>query len=163
MYFFPWATVRICSSDKPAILKGRLEATLDKYRWFRFGSSDGKELEGKMEGDSFKLQRIISYRNSFRPVFIGRFEERSGETIVHVKMRLHYLIIVFSVLWTLICSVGLIGTCISVYRGESPAAIALIPFVMLLLFWSMSSIFFHLERRRTENVFMRIWDVTISR
>ncbi len=163
MYFFPWATASIRSSEKPDVLKGRLDATLDNYRWFRFGGSDGKELEGKMEGDSFKLQRIISYRNSFRPVFIGKFEERRGETIVHLKMRMHILIIVFSVLWTLICTIALIGTCLSVYRGESPAAVALIPFVMLVLFWSMSSIFFHLERRRTENVFMRIWDATISR
>lgn len=54
---------------------------------------------GKLEGNTFNLQRDITYRNSFLPRIQGSIAPAAVGTTVVVSMSLHPLVILFMVLW----------------------------------------------------------------
>src|SRR5690606_4803834 len=49
---------------------------------------DHKPYEGSINGMSFKISRIIGYRNSFLPIINGVIEKDNRGVKVHVKMGL---------------------------------------------------------------------------
>jgi uroporphyrinogen-III synthase len=57
--------------------------------WYPLSGKVEQEFEGTVTEKGFKVNRIITYHNSFLPIMIGRFEERPGSTRVIVQMRLH--------------------------------------------------------------------------
>jgi hypothetical protein len=67
------------------------------FRWPSFG--DHRFFEGRVAGDRFKIQRFINYQNAWLPVIEGTFRPDNIGTIVTVKIRL---------IWPLV--VGLSGT-----------------------------------------------------
>jgi len=60
---------------------------------------DGNYFAGKIEGHRFRLQRIISGRNSFLPQVRGRISTPGGGTQVRVTMFMHPLVYIFMLFW----------------------------------------------------------------
>jgi len=81
-------------SDVIEMLKNKIEP-IKYFRWFYTGNG----FEGKVYDDGFKIQRIISGRNSFLPIIIGKIKNTSTGSIIHIKMRLHYLVTAFMSIW----------------------------------------------------------------
>jgi hypothetical protein len=52
-------------------------------------------FEGTVEGDRFKISRIIRYRNSFLPIIEGTFRRNDGATLLDLKMRMAWPVVVF--------------------------------------------------------------------
>jgi hypothetical protein len=53
-------------------------------------------FEGTVEGDRFKISRIIRYRNSFLPVIEGTFRrDESARTLVALNMRMAWPVAIF--------------------------------------------------------------------
>ncbi len=53
-----------------------------------------------MEGDAFKITRIISYQNSFMPVIHGRIVSTPRGTEVRILMRPYLFVILFLAVWS---------------------------------------------------------------
>ena len=64
-----------------------------------FFSNNGEFFNGKILENSFKIQRNISYRNSFLPVIIGKIEENDFVSKVNIKMRMNLFIKGFMTFW----------------------------------------------------------------
>ena len=59
-------------------------------------SSGGKYFWGTISEDSFKIRRIIWYRNSFQPIIRGNIVELTSGTRVETTMRPHWFVIAFT-------------------------------------------------------------------
>ncbi len=64
-----------------------------KFRFFSSNSS--KTYEGKIEGKTFDISRIINYRNSFLPQISGAVSREPDGTAIKIKMQLHPVVFVF--------------------------------------------------------------------
>ncbi len=96
------------------------------FRWpFR---SDHRYFEGTVQGDRFKINRIINHRDSFLPIIEGSFRGAGSETIVTLNMRMAWLVVIFcsgfmlALLWSFIrqsafhgAQTGLIGMMLFMY------------------------------------------------
>lgn len=56
-------------------------------------------FNGKIFEDSFKIQRNISYRNSFLPVIIGSITEAENGSEITMKFRLNLFVTGFMTFW----------------------------------------------------------------
>lgn len=59
-------------------------------------SSGGKYFWGTISEDSFKIRRIIWYRDSFQPIIRGNIVELTSGTRVEITMRPHWFVIAFT-------------------------------------------------------------------
>ncbi len=69
-----------------------------------------KEFRGTVHPYYFKIERIITYRNSFQPVIQGRVSQWLGESTIKITMRPVIGVIVFMCLWMGI--IGIVCLCI---------------------------------------------------
>lgn len=66
----------------------------------RIGRTDsGSVFVGSHDDESFKVVRVIRYRNSFLPVIRGRLVRGDSGTDVRLVMLLHPLVAAFMLLW----------------------------------------------------------------
>ena len=61
---------------------------VEKLSFSLSGYAGTKPVLGKIRGDSFRLQKRISYRNDCRPFFYGRFVPSEGGTLIEGKFRM---------------------------------------------------------------------------
>ncbi|UZR99719.1 hypothetical protein [Chondrinema litorale] len=119
----------------------RLNEVVEPKKTFRmngfFGNSEHKPYEGSIHNMSFKINRIIGYRNSFIPIITGTLEEEMNGTKVNVKMRLHSFVIVFMFIW--FGGVGIASLAVISYylNNENFEPMSLIPFGMLIFGYAM--------------------------
>jgi hypothetical protein len=59
----------------------------------------GKEFEGSVTQQGFKIQKIIHHRNSFLPILYGKFIPTENGTKVDVYLTLDVLMIIFVCVW----------------------------------------------------------------
>ncbi|MBN1467581.1 MAG: hypothetical protein JXM74_08600 [Fusobacteriaceae bacterium] len=121
---------------------------------------DSKKFWGKVELDSFKIERQISYRNNFLPVIIGRMIENEEKTIIEIKMRMHILVEIFVIIWlSFALSIGGITGKLFLknlinnggFKGE-----LLTPFFMFLLGLTLTNVAFWLEVRKVKEEFIKL-------
>ena len=77
----------------------RLAHSVEPKKVIRWFSTNHKPYEGDVTSDSFKISRIIHYRNSFLPQITGSIRSDLGRTLVEIRMALHPVVLVFLVLW----------------------------------------------------------------
>jgi hypothetical protein len=52
------------------------------------GNATNKPYEGYITGNTFKINRIISYKNSFLPIINGHIYSLSGKTYIKIEMKI---------------------------------------------------------------------------
>ena len=82
-----------------------------KSTWFGLGTAfvqkSGSGYEGVIQSDSFKINRVISYRNSFLPVIKGSVSSFMGEREITISMELNLFVKLFMIFWLVItCSIS---------------------------------------------------------
>lgn len=111
-----------------------------------------KPFRGKVSGDRFQLRAKSGRRNSFAPVFFGRFQGQASGTIIEGHFAMSPLVRIFIALWfgffvlAACCVVGSIGgNLISTYLAnegnlsqievevEPEAIVALVPLLAMPL------------------------------
>lgn len=164
MKFLPIENITYKTKLKEAEIFGRLSDLIEPEKTFRLGffsSGPTKPYEGRINGSTFDIRRIISYRNSFLPRINGIIEKDYDGINIKVKMRLHIVVIIFLCFW---CGgVGL--ACIAVltqFFGQSdfnPAT--LIPFGMLLFVYVLTMAAFKYESNKSKKDLQRIFEAEI--
>ena len=85
-------------------------------------------FNGNISEDSFKIQRNISYRNSFLPVIIGTIKETDNGSEISMKMRLSLFVTGFMIFWFSF----VIIFCLMMPFIKFDFPICLVPYLMLV-------------------------------
>jgi len=116
--------------------------------------------EGKIVNESFRINRIIYYRrNSFLPSIIGSIKSGINGTVVQMKMRPVWMVLIFMAIW-----LGIVGAvCLAILyliltnfnktftQGLSPASI--IPFAMFIFGYGILMIGYRIESSKSRDFF----------
>jgi hypothetical protein len=138
---------------------GILRLNTDGKRPGIFRQASDKCFWGSVFPNGFKLSPIITYRNSFLPVIVGRLEQDDG-TVVDVRMRLNGFTTVFMSFWLLMCMAFIaIGT-VAVAVSQGVASAMIVPFLMLIFGYGMMLYCFSHSARAAKEELFRILDVS---
>lgn len=119
-----------------AEIRGRLSASLAKG-WF--GNSPGACWRGRVQGEQFRLSRLIHHRNSFQAEFEGRVvAAQDGSTELQVRARMSVWVLVFCAMWC--CMLGGLGVAVLAAGDLQQAAV---PGFMLLFMFALCQFGFH--------------------
>jgi len=114
----------------------------------RIPGRNGALFSGTCDDRSFKIVRLIQYRNSFLPVIRGRLLQGAMGTDVRLIMMLHPVVAVFMVLW---CS-GLVFGVARGFAESGMTALALGPLLMCLFGISLTSVGFFPEALKAQRL-----------
>ncbi len=96
---FPFRRITLESSLPVVYVLKRVEQAVEPRRLWRF-SRVHRDFEGMVSRSTFKITRIIHYRNSFLPIIVGKVQPRlEGGTRVEITMRLNRAVAAFMILW----------------------------------------------------------------
>lgn len=136
----------------------RLSDNIEPKKSFRFGlfgSSSTKAYEGEISEYTFRINRIIYYRNSFLPEITGDILSLPGQTQINIKMKLTPLVLIFIIFWLGFVGLFSIGILVNalphlkqIGQGGFPSR-ALIPFGAFIFGCLLTSIAFKVESRKS--------------
>ena len=113
-----------------------------------------KTFRGKLQDDQFRLQRIISYRNDFKPIIKGQIlDDPKGAKII-IDFSLSGPTAFFLFIWF----GGLIAGIIGIYWQDNGLNSIYIPIVMIVFGYVATTAAFNYETRKSEKAFMEIFD-----
>ena len=78
-----------------------IKNTLEPKKYLRFINTTSYKYEGELKNNKFKINRIIGYQNSYRPVITGEFIDKIEYREIHIKMLLNQFVVVFLIIWIL--------------------------------------------------------------
>ena len=114
--------------------------------------------QGQIDGSEFKFHRIIFYRNSFLPVIVGNVEQGpDGGTIIHVKMRLHYLVMVFLAYLIQFWSIFFIYSLREFYDSQNSTWESN-PILILLAIYAVILLGFKIEANKDKEVLCELFE-----
>lgn len=141
----------------------KLNEVVEPYKAGYLPYHDGgdKPYEGEVTNDTFKINRIIKYRNSFIPKISGQvFSEEKG-TGIKIKMRLNMAVIVFSIFLALFdIAFIIILTVAGVYSeiDESTIFFLLFPGLFLVFGYAMLMGCFKYESIKSKKFFKELFN-----
>jgi hypothetical protein len=124
-----------------------LAANVEPSQWLRF-RGNRCPWEGEVMTESFRIRRIIRYRNSYLPLLRGHIIATSGGSIVEGTMTLQPIVLGFMIFW--FSGVILLGgsMTVSLLAHGAWQPMALIPLGMLVFGWILTSGAFTFEARK---------------
>jgi len=114
---------------------------------FGLGMDSTPPFIGKVEGNSFRIQRDIRYRNSFVPRIYGQVATSENGSRISVEMNFHPLVTVFLVFWFVV--VGMAGIAMAI---SGNLLNALFPLGMCLFAAGIALIGFSPEARKARRL-----------
>lgn len=158
-FFLPFDNFKLSTKLTSAEVQARLAATIEPknvFRFFQFRNKPTKAYEGQIDGTSFRMSRIIAYRNSFLPVIRGEISSHLDKTQVSIKMRPSTGVIIFMLFWLGVVGFLCLATLVAAVRhfnqvvqhGFSPAA--LIPFFMFAFGYGLITFGYRLEAPKSK-------------
>lgn len=164
MKYLPIENITYKTRLKEEELIRRLSETIEPKKIFRFGifgRNSTKTYEGQIIGKTFKIRRIIRYRNSFLPRIKGIIENDHEGMSIHVKMRLHAFITVFICLWWGGAVFAFIAFLIQESEKSEISAALFLPLGMLLFAYILTLGGFKFESNKAKNDLKRIFEAEI--
>ncbi|WP_343330601.1 hypothetical protein [Polaribacter staleyi] len=99
---------------------------------FSFNQPQKKELfEGNFEQDNFKIQRIITERNSFLPQIKGQILPSINGTRLVADLKIHSSVIVFMLFWLTFVGFAFITGIIGVINQGINPLFLIVPLIMI--------------------------------
>jgi hypothetical protein len=93
MFYIPYCRIQLKSKLKTDEIERRLNEQLGPFSPVSgILRGNHKYFQGSLENGNFKINRIINYRNSFKPVIIGRFQPEIDHTVIDLTLRLDYVV-----------------------------------------------------------------------
>ncbi len=99
----PFESLTITTSLTFSEVLCRLEEVVTTPKPFRitlpFGPPPAKPYEGTISGNTFRISRIITGRNSFIPIIKGYIHSQPFGCSIKITMSLHTIVMAFMILW----------------------------------------------------------------
>lgn len=138
-------TIETGLSIEDAMMNLIAEVDTKKSIW---GSKKSKNnFWGALSGNTFKIQRSISYQNSFLPIICGEVIKGNSATEIKVFLRPSYFTSVFMIFWL-------------TYTGAGSFIKEGFNVLPVMFFFGLASLIFAFgfEVKKAENELMRIFD-----
>lgn len=140
----------------------RLNTNIEPKRIFNlFGKPYTRLYTGIVRDDSFKIERVIQYRNSFRPVITGNVYTDYKGTAIDVKMKMVTPVLVLTTIWFIGILIGCIATTIMM-MNDGVTIPMLIPHLLLVLGIVMVTGGFKMETSKSKNDLSNILEAEIE-
>jgi hypothetical protein len=108
MRFLPYDDFELHIKMNPTNAFYKLDSVVGTQKTWLISPINIKEpYWGDLDIDSFKISRVIWYRNSFKPVILGRIYPEASGTRIQIVMRLDWFVFFFWIFW--LTGVGFIG------------------------------------------------------
>ncbi len=125
-----------------------------KFRIIRTHSI--KQYEGHVRNDNtFKISRILKYRNSFQPKIEGKFQQSNNTVRIEVKMRLNLFVILFTIFW---CSMAFLFFIVQISSDAEWSFETFLPLFMLFFGYLMVLVGFKVESGRSKKDLSKIFE-----
>jgi hypothetical protein len=158
-FFLPFDNFKLQTKLTVAEVQSRLSNSIEPKKNFRFSFNNKrtKPYEGEVIGTSFKINRIINYRNSFLPVIIGEISSRLDKTEISVRMRPVIAVLIFMSFWLGVVGLVCLGILIAaiaqfiqlLQHGFSP--MILIPFIMFAFGYTLITFGYRIEAQKSKD------------
>jgi len=119
------------------------------------------QYSGSLNGQTFNIQRVIRYRNSFLPLIKGSIQDSFDGTMITVKMRLHLFVLIFLGIWIGGVVFALLRTFIASYKSGS--ALSFLPLGMLLFVYLLTTLAFKFESNKAEKDLQQLWKAELQK
>ena len=78
----------------------RIQDTIEPKKFIRLIKGNQKKAyEGKVQGNNFTINRIITFTNVFSPVIYGTITKEKDETRIDIKLKLQPVVIAVMIAW----------------------------------------------------------------
>ena len=147
----PFESLTITTSLTFSEVLHRLDEVVTPPKFFRinipFGAPPAKPYEGTMSGNTFKISRIITGRNSFLPIIEGEIYSQPFGCSIKIRMSLHKIVLAFIILW--LWTTGSIGMfSLFAWFVEPSVGAIFIPILGMFFFgWFLCLIPFKIEAK----------------
>lgn len=167
MKFLPYEEITYYSQLKSGDVLYRISDNLEPERTFRFkglfftGSS--KPYEGWVDDNgTFKLKRIIGYKNSFLPVIEGSVKPEYFGSKIKLKLRLDKFVMVFVIVWMTAVGIASIATIIGFLNDPSIDRMAFIPIGMFVFGYALTMLAFKFESAKSKRDLVELLQLEIE-
>jgi hypothetical protein len=165
MMWLPYENFYIDTNLKPDAAEAALaqEVAPDADFSFKtiFSDRSGEYFLGTVASGSLKIRRQIYYRNSFLPRITGTIEPDMNGSRVHIKMKLHIMILVFVCAWTIVIGLGGIAFILKP-SDDGLGANDLVPLGMVLFVYLLSMGGFKFESIKAKKKLAEIFQGSIE-
>lgn len=104
MTLLPFENVKLYSTLSQNEVENTIKNNIawNKELGITFTKNSLKDYEGFVENRTFKIRRILKFGvNSFIPIVSGNISQTSNGSIIELKLRLHKIVMVFTIIFTL--------------------------------------------------------------
>ncbi len=166
MKYLPFENITYETKLDTEEILNRINEIIEPKKAFRmtgiFGSGNHKPYEGSIIGNSFNINRIIGYRNSFLPRIKGNVEKGFHSTKVNVKMRLHPFVLIFLFVWCGGVGIGLLALLSTAIENGKFEPFILTPLAMLLFAYGLTTGGFKYESIKSKKYLAQLLDAEIK-
>ena len=147
----PFESLTITTSLTFSEVLRRLDEVVTPSKPFRitlpFGPPPVKPYEGTISGKTFRINRIITGRNSFIPIIKGDIHSQPFGCSIKIRMSLHEIVIGFMLLW--LWTTGSIGLfALFAWFVEPSVGPIFLPLIGMFIFgWLLCLIPFKIEAK----------------
>ncbi len=127
-------------------------------------STSSFDYEGTMPGNTFKISRVIRYRNSFLPVIQGTVSTFVNKTEIRISMKMPLFVRIFMIIWLSLTGIPailiLLATFIALMRLNFHAIhpMMFIPVGMFLFGYCLMLFAFKAEARKSKKELNILWE-----
>jgi hypothetical protein len=154
MPWLPYLTVELESEFAPDEVIEAIQAAVEPRKWLRLGTSH-RPFEGEVSSNTFRIQRIIGYRNSFLPRVDGRVSASSVGSHITLEMRLPTPLVLFMIFWLGMVAIFIVISSFEVIRRNKPLQEPLIGVGMFVFGWGLTVGGFSFEAKKAEKILAR--------
>jgi len=154
MKLLPFENYFLESNLSESEIISKLQEQIEPKKYARFAflkdKSEYKPYEGSISGSTFKINRLIRYRNAFLPMISGEVKQNGSRSRIHIKMQMMTVAVLFLVFWIFISV--FIGTVFILIASDNPgfSFAWIVPIVLLLFGYAMAIFGFSGESARSK-------------
>jgi len=121
-----------------------------------------KSYEGSVSGNTFSIQRVIGYRNSFLPWITGTIHAAENGSLIQVRMRPRVFVLVFMSIWMGIIGLVFLSGVITLINGHRQmVGMVAIASLMLLFGYGLTMLAFKYESGRSRKELEKLLSGTL--
>lgn len=154
---FPYEKFTINTVLPPHAVRDKLLEVVEPVQWVRWAwTRPEKPYQGEVLEDSFRISRVINYRNSFLPAISGKIRPRVSGSEILVEMKLNDFVWFFMLFWLIGVGVaGLVFLVAMIGEGEFEL-MGLIPVAMFIFGCCLPSIGFWMEAGKSKQFLIEL-------
>ncbi len=152
MKLIPFDKFTIKSNKDTLELISLLSDNIEQKKYLRIKRNNKKPYEGKIEKNSFKVNRIIYHQNPCLPIIKGKLiKVNHRETEIKIMMRVKYSSLIFILFWSFGPALFFVA-----FPPEKIIVPLIISMVWIIIGYLFLSIGFNIDRKKDNEFFIKL-------